>query len=106
MSKPFEPGHKLSTGRPKGSKNKDTETIAQICLRKNLSIAEVMVDTILDPHTSLERRDNYVFTLARYLYAQPKAIEISGSLGIDTSRQDEELAKLRAQVKERIKERK
>lgn len=106
MGKPFEPGNKMATGRPKGSKNKDTETIAQICLRKNLCIAEVMVDTILDPHTSLARKDEYVFTLARYLYAQPKAVELSGSLNLDTSKQDDELSKLRAQIKERIKERK
>lgn len=102
----FEPGNTMSKGRPKGAKNKDTESVAQVCARLGLNVAEAMVKIYQDPSNPPERRDNMLLSLARYQYAQPKAFEISGSLGIDTSRQDQELADLRQKVKERIRERK
>ena len=101
----FQPGHKTATGRPKGSPNKDNETVQQVCARLNFNVAEAMA------HLALNSKDESIKAsmlkeLAGYLYAKKKSIEVSGSLGIDTSRQDQELEELRLKVKERIKERK
>ena len=93
-------------GRKAGTPNKATETVGAICRRHGLDVAEAMVMIVLDVNNPPERRDNMLLQLAKFQYAIPKAIEISGNLNLDTSRQDDELAKLRAQVKERIKERK
>jgi hypothetical protein len=102
----FKPGPKKVGGRVAGTPNKATETVGAICRRHGLDVAEAMVKIVLDHNNPPERRDNMLLQLAKYQYAQPKAFEISGSLGIDTSRQDQELEELRLKVKERIKERK
>ncbi len=100
----FKKGHKPSKSR-KGIPNKDKETVQETCDRMGLNVAEAMI------HLALNAEDESIKAsmlkeLAGYLYAKKKAIEVSGSLGIDTSRQDEELARLREQVKARIEERK
>lgn len=107
MARPgtFLKGHAKATGRPKGSSNKDTETVQETCDRMGLNVAEAMI------HLAINAEDESIKAsmlkeLASYLYAKKKAIEVSGTLGIDTSRQDAELAKLREQVKARIQERK
>ncbi len=101
----FLKGHAKATGRPKGSSNKDTETVQQTCDRMGLNVAEAMIHLALNGQEEAIRA-SMLKELASYLYAKKKAIEVSGSLNIDTSRQEQELEKLRAQVKARIEERK
>lgn len=40
---PFEKGHKLSLGRPKGTKNKRTIEFQEVMDRKNFNVAEALV---------------------------------------------------------------
>ncbi len=101
----FKVGHPGPSKSRKGVPNKDKETVAATCERMGLNVAEAMI------HLATTTEDENIKCsmlkeLASYLYAKMKHVEVSGSLGIDTSRQDEELVKLREQVKERIKERK
>jgi hypothetical protein len=107
MARPggFKEGHSKAGGRVKGTPNKDNETVAQTCERMGLNVAEAMIHLAINTEDELIKA-SMLKELASYLYAKKKAIEVSGSLGVDTSRQDAELAKLREQVKARISERK
>ncbi len=101
----FLKGHAKATGRPKGSSNKDTETVQETCDRMGLNVAEAMIHLAINGDDE-SIRASMLKELASYLYAKKKAIEISGSLGVDNARQEAELARLKELVKERIKERK
>ena len=101
----FKKGHAKVGGRKKGTPDKDTETVAATCQRMGLNVAEAMIHLALNAEEE-GIKATMLKELAGYCYAKLKHTEISGSLGIDTSRQDEELAKLREQVKIRIQERK
>jgi len=105
MARPgtFQKGHKKATGRPKGSPNKDTETVRQTCERLGLNVAEAMVTIALDQSLGPVVRFDMLKEIAPYCFAKLKHVEVAGSLGLDTSRQDQEIELLRAKVRESIK---
>ena len=101
----FKAGHKSKGGRPSGAPNKDTETVKQTCARLGVNVAEAMVLTYLNPTTSVERKDAMLFGLAKFLYAQPREVQLSGNLAVET-RLEEKLNLLREKAKATLLERK
>lgn len=72
---PFQPGHTLSPGRPKGSRNKSTDLHAK-CKAAGLDVFERMLALALEANGK-----DYEWTrlkeLAQYLYAKPKEVDIT-----------------------------
>jgi len=72
---PFEPNHKLSTGRPKGSGNRDVSQIRESF--QNLIEGNIeQIETDLQ-ELSAKDRINAIINLASYVLPKLKATEIS-----------------------------
>jgi len=71
---PFEPNHKLSTGRPKGSGNKDVSQIRESF--QNLIEGNIeQIETDLQ-ELSAKDRINAIISLASYVLPKLKQIEV------------------------------
>lgn len=69
------------SGRTKGTPNRFTQNLMQICEEKDLDVFQALVEVALDKESS--DRFHALKELAQYLYPKRKALEHSGS--IDTN---------------------
>lgn len=98
---PFQPGHKLSNGRPKGSKNRTVQVVEDLVTKLDVDPLEVLMlfakgdwkalgykaeSTIAytsagieyeKPTISTDNRINAATSAVKYIYSQKKAIELS-----------------------------
>ena len=71
---PFESNHKLSEGRPRGSKNKASENVRnnfQMLVENNLGQVQKDIDT-LEPY----ERIKVIMQLSKFILPQLKSIEV------------------------------
>ncbi len=71
---PFKNNHKLSTGRPEGSKNKSTQAVRdnfQMLVEHNLEQLQMDIDS-LEPY----ERIKIILQISRFILPQFRAIEI------------------------------
>jgi hypothetical protein len=78
MAKGFKSG-----GRQKGTMNKPGQQAAEILRSLNCDPIEGMVRIAMDTNNSPELRGRMFSDLARYIYPQRKAVELSGTDGAD-----------------------
>lgn len=78
----FEKG---APGRPRGAKNKRTLEAVEILANLKCNPLQGMVEISRNPNASLELRGKMHSELAKYLYPQRRAIEMSGSLTVTDS---------------------
>ena len=76
---PFESGHSLATGRPKGSSNKSTEIVKKnvaLLLDNNIQIVQEDLD-------QMQPRDrvNALLQFMKFLIPTQKAIEVDNRIG-------------------------
>jgi hypothetical protein len=89
----FAPGHKKFGGRQKGTPNKPTTDLFEICRAKGINVFEAMLDQIpliQDPFaklTALEKID-------QYLYSKRKALEVSHEFDEDLAQKATEYSQL------------
>lgn len=79
-------------GRPKGLPNNDHKELIAKCHKNNIDVFEEVLKDIKSGDQ--KARSSALKTAMDFLYAKRKAIEISGSLGIDHTEQLKHLAKL------------
>lgn len=96
----FQGGHKKLGGRQKGTPNKDTRTLLEICEQRNLNVFEAMVELAIVEEDDCKKFDR-LKEIAQYLYPKRKAIEHSGEIKNPyLEKSEKELEEL---VKEKIK---
>lgn len=64
------------SGRTKGTLNKKTETLLEICERKGINLFEALLEMTKDPDK--EMRFAAIKEACRYIYSQRRAVEVSG----------------------------
>ncbi len=73
--KPKDPG----SGRKKGTLNKNTQDLFEICERHNINVFESMV-ILAVKETDESEQFSRLTEIAKYLYAKRKEVEHSGSV--------------------------
>lgn len=75
-------GHPRYGGRTKGTLNKKTQDLHEICAKHNIDIFEAMVIDAVN-HNPEDKKGYFdkLSEIAQYLYAKRKATEHSGEIG-------------------------
>lgn len=76
---PAPKGHKKWGGRQKGTPNKSTDELFQVCQKHNCNVFEGMVIIAVETHDPGKKFDRLA-RIAEYLYPKRKAIEHSGEV--------------------------
>lgn len=74
----FKPGHKKVAGRAKGTPNKSSLPIAELCAKHNCSPVEVLIRLALNDNEP-DRQLAAAKELCQYLYPKRKAVELSSA---------------------------
>lgn len=95
---PFQPGHKLAKGRPKGSINKNSLNLREVI---ETTLGKTLSESILDELALLEpnERVRVKLDLMQYCHPKLKAIEITGDENKD-QKTSESIEKLTVMFKE------
>tara|TARA_X000001036_G_C20394286_1_gene689959 strand:+ start:83 stop:391 length:309 start_codon:yes stop_codon:yes gene_type:complete len=83
---PFEPGHNLSKGRPKGASNKSTEIV-----KKNVAVLlENNIQLVQDDLDSMKPRDrvNALLQFMKFVIPTQKAIEVDNRITDEERNED------------------
>jgi len=83
---PFEPGHKLATGRPKGSNNKSTEIV-----KKNVAVLlENNIQLVQEDLDQMKPRDrvNALLQFMKFLIPTQKAVEVENRVSDEERNED------------------
>tara|TARA_B100001057_G_scaffold261793_1_gene262057 strand:+ start:825 stop:1127 length:303 start_codon:yes stop_codon:yes gene_type:complete len=83
---PFEPGHNLSKGRPKGASNKSTEIV-----KKNVAILlENNIQLVQEDLDSMKPRDrvNALLQFMKFLIPTQKAVEVDNRVSQEELNED------------------
>lgn len=89
-------------GRKKGTPNKATEALEEICARRGLIPFEALIDLYQSAEKD-EIKFNCLKELSGFLYAKRKAIEISGENPFADQTTEELEAAVLAKLKEKLK---
>lgn len=68
-----------NSGRKKGTVNKNTQTLQEICAKHNIDVFEAMVMLCIEEGNK-DKRFERLKEIAKYIYPQRKAVEHSGEL--------------------------
>ena len=68
-------GHKKAGGRKKGTPNKKTEALMEICARKKLNLFEALLELCQDADKQI--RLAAIKEACQYIYPKRKALEVS-----------------------------
>lgn len=66
-----------TSGRKKGTPNKDTRQLSEICEQHNINVFEAMVKLAVE-ETNKDKRFDRLKEISKYIYPQRKAVEHSG----------------------------
>ena len=83
---PFETGHSLATGRPKGSSNKSTEIV-----KKNVALLlENNIQLVQEDLDQMQPRDrvNALLQFMKFLIPTQKAVEVDNRVSDDERNED------------------
>lgn len=90
----FQPGHPKVGGRQKGSKNKFTRDLAEICEEKGFNPFEALLEMAQNPKTKGGIKLGALKELCEYLYPKRQRMEFEGAHYLHVVREIEELSKL------------
>lgn len=96
----FEPNHKKLGGRKKGTLNRKTEDLLEICERNGVNVFEAMVQLAVNARGDDVKFDR-LREIAQYIYPKRKAVEHSGEIA--NPYLDKPLEELERLVKEKLK---
>lgn len=96
----FQPGkpRPKNAGRRKGTPNKATQTLMEKCDAKGIDIFEAMLECCTESNNLLDRFRMYS-EIAQYLYPKRRAMEVTGEMNLELSKQVEEIKKLTKEEK-------
>lgn len=90
----FEPGHPKVGGRKKGSKNKFTRDLMEICETKDFNPFEALLEMAQNPKTKAGIKLGALKELCEYMYPKRQRMEFEGAHYLHIVREIEELSKL------------
>lgn len=82
-----------NAGRRKGTPNKETLTIQQLCEKHGVSPIEVLIE-LCGPEHETEMRFSAAKEVSQYLYPKRRAIEIDANVNMELAKKAEEYAEL------------
>lgn len=86
------------SGRAAGVPNRATQTLMEKCETKGLDIFEAMIEIAMLT-TDKPKKFSMLKDLAEYIYPKRKALEVTGEMNLELSRQVDEIKKLTKEEK-------